>query len=115
NAGNPTDPSQYGLFNDAATAIGAQCQDLDVRLPTETVPAITAAHDFETKALFNGVDSFINSQRFVINQLCTEFFIPTFFTDREYVLAGGLLSLRPGHLQAYFHPPAYLKPIFVNA
>jgi len=74
NGGNPTAPFQYGLFNDAATAIGAQYQDLDVRLPTEIVPAITAAHDFETKALFNGVDSFINSQRFIINQLCTATF-----------------------------------------
>jgi len=114
NGGNPTAPFQYGLFNDAATAIGAQYQDLDVRLPTETVPAITAAHDFETKALFNGVDSFINSQRFVINQLCTEFFIPTFFTDREYVLAGGLMSLGPGHLEGYFHAPDYIKAILVD-
>src|SRR5215475_4649044 len=66
-------------------------------------------------AFFNCVDSFINSQRFTIAELVARSKLPMIFTDREYVLAGGLMALGVGHLQGYYGAAKYVDKILHGA
>jgi putative ABC transport system substrate-binding protein len=67
------------------------------------------------KGFFNGVDSFINSQRFALAKLAAQNKVPTIYTDREYVLAGGLMSLGVGHLDGYYRAAGYVDKILRGA
>jgi putative ABC transport system substrate-binding protein len=66
---------------------------------------------FGTQGLFNCVDSFINSQRFAVAQLAAQHKIPSILTDREYVLAGGFMSMGIGHQEGYYRAAEYVARI----
>src|SRR5262245_23969623 len=67
------------------------------------------------KGFFNCVDSFINSQRFVTARLAAQYKLPAILTDREYVLAGGLMSLGIGHQEGYYRAAEYVAEILRGA
>ena len=73
------------------------------------------AVSFGTQGLFNCVDSFINSQRFATAELTARHKIPSILTDREYVLAGGLMSLGIGHQEGYYRAAEYVVRILGGA
>jgi putative ABC transport system substrate-binding protein len=54
------------------------------------------------RSFVNGVDSFINSPRFDLASEAEKRKLPVIYTDLEYVLAGGLMSLGPGHFERYY-------------
>jgi putative ABC transport system substrate-binding protein len=63
----------------------------------------------------NAVDSFVNSQRFAMAALAAQHKLPTIYTDREYVLAGGLMSIGPGHQEGYYGTAKYVDMILRGA
>ena len=115
NGNNANNKAQFMLLSAEAKALGVEVQLLDVRTPSDISPAFAKAVSFGTQGLFNCVDSFINSQRFVIARLASQYNLPSILTDREYVLAGGLMSLGVGHQEGYYRAAEYVAKILRGA
>src|SRR5262249_45903162 len=66
-------------------------------------------------AFVNGVDSFINSRRFDLAAQAEKHKLPAIYTDTEYVVAGGLMALGPGHLEGFHGAAKYVGKILRGA
>lgn len=115
NGGNPNNQQQFALLKREAEALGLQAQFVDIRKPEDVALRIAEARAFGAGALLNGVDSFVNSQRFAIAKFALEHKLPCFYTDKEYVVAGGLISLGPGHQEGYYGAAQYVHAILKGA
>jgi len=115
NGNNANNKAQILLLNAEAQSLGVEVQLLDVRTAADIPLALARAVSFGTQGLFNCVDSFINSQRFATAQLTARHKIPSILTDREYVLAGGLMSLGIGHQEGYYGAADYVVRILRGA
>jgi putative tryptophan/tyrosine transport system substrate-binding protein len=115
NGNNASNPAQFALFGSEAQAVGLQAVQIDVRTPPEVEPAFGRAVKEGAQGLFQAVDSFMNSQRAVLARLAAHAKLPMIFTDREYVLAGGLMSIGPGHQEGYEGAAAYVDKILRGA
>ena len=112
---NAANPRLFALLNSEAEALGIKTQGLDVQLPQDIVPALTRARGWGTKALLHANDAFINSQRAVIAEFAEQNKLPVIYADREYVVAGGLMSLGPGHRQGDIDAAKYVDQILRGA
>lgn len=115
NGNNPNNSAQVALLTAAARDLGIQVQSLDIRTSADVATAADKAIASGARGSFNCVDSFINSQRFTIAKLAAQKKMPTIYTDREYVLAGGLMSLGVGHLEGYYRAAEYVDKILRGA
>jgi putative ABC transport system substrate-binding protein len=115
NGNNASNPAQFVLFSAEASALGMQALQLDARTPPDVAPAFTKVREIGVQGLFQAVDSFMNSQRAVLARLAAQQGIPMIFTDREYVLSGGLMSIGPGHQEGYEGAASYVDKILRGA
>jgi putative tryptophan/tyrosine transport system substrate-binding protein len=115
NGNNANVPAQLALFNTEAEALGMQALQLDVRTPPDIERAFAKAGEAGVQGLFQTVDSFINSQRAVLARLAAQNKLPMVFSDREYVLAGGLMSIGPGHQEGFEGAAGYVDKILRGA
>jgi putative ABC transport system substrate-binding protein len=115
NRNNASNVAQLELLRREADRLGIQVQDLDIRKPEDVGPAFDKAAAFSAKALVNAVDSFVNSQRFVLAAEAAKHRLPVVYTDVEYVLAGGLMALGPGHYEGYYGAAKYVDRILRGA
>ena len=115
NGNNPNNEAQFARLKDEAAVLGLEVRSLDIPRPEDVAPRFAEARAFGAKALLNGVDSFINSQRFALAKLAIEHKLPIFYTDREYVIAGGLMALGPGHQEGYYGAAKYIDAILKGA
>jgi putative tryptophan/tyrosine transport system substrate-binding protein len=111
NGSNANNPAQFMLFSTEAKALGMEALQLDARTPPDVGPAFAKASDGGAQGLFQAVDSFMNSQRAVLARLAAQVKLPMIFTDREYILAGGLMSIGPGHQDGYRGAASYVDKI----
>ena len=88
---------------------------LDIRKPEDVDIAFDRALAFGAKALVNAVDTFINSRRFVLAAGAAKHKLPIVYSDVEYVLAGGLMALGPGHYEGYYGAAKYVDKILRGA
>jgi putative ABC transport system substrate-binding protein len=102
NGNNLNNASQVELVRSEARGLGIEVLALDLQKPEEVEPAFDRAMTFGAKAFVNGVDSFINSRRFALAAQAEKHKLPAIYTDTEYVVAGGLMALGPGHLEGYY-------------
>jgi putative ABC transport system substrate-binding protein len=115
NGSNANNPAQFALFSTEAQALGMQAVQLDVRTPPDMEPAFAKASEAGIHGLFQTVDSFMNSQRAVLARLAAQYKLPMIFTDREYVLAAGLMSIGPGHQEGFEGAAGYVDKILRGA
>jgi putative ABC transport system substrate-binding protein len=115
NGNNANVPAQFALFSTEARALGMQAVQLDVRVPQDIEPAFSKASEAGVDGLFQAVDSFVNSQRAVLARLAAQYKLPMIFADREYVLAGGLMSIGPGHQEGFEGAAGYVDKILRGA
>jgi len=115
NGNNANNAAQFALLSSAAKSLGIEAQSFDVRTPSDITPAFEKLVTSGSKGFFNCVDSFINSQRFVTARLAAQYKVPAILTDREYVLAGGLMSLGIGHQEGYYRAAEYVAKILRGA
>jgi putative ABC transport system substrate-binding protein len=92
-----------------------QALQLGVRAPPDVESAFARAREAGVHGLFQTVDSFMNSQRAALARLAAQLAIPMIFTDREYVLAGGLMSIGPGHQEGFEGAASYVDKILRGA
>ena len=96
NGNNTNNAAQVARVRSHAHGLGIEVLAVDIRKPDDVGPAFDQAAAFGAKAFVNGVDSFINSRRFDLAAEAEKRKLPAMYTDVEYVLAGGLMSLGPG-------------------
>jgi putative ABC transport system substrate-binding protein len=114
-ASNAANPRLYALLNSEAQALGIETQALDVRRPEDIEPAFEKALAWGAKAMVHANDAFINAQRATLAKLAAQKHLPVVYADREYVVAGGLMSLGPGHRQGDIGAAKYIDAILRGA
>jgi len=115
NGNNVNNAAQFELLRAEAGKLGIAVQALDIRKPEDVDAAFEQARAFGAKALLNAVDTFINSRRFALAAGAAKHKLPALYSDVEYVTAGGLMSLGPGHYEGYYGAARYVKQILHGA
>ena len=115
NGNNVNNAAQLELLRSEAGKLGIDVQSLDMRKPDDVDPAIERAVGSGARALLNAVDPFINSRRFALAEAAAKYRLPAVYSDDEYVLAGGLMALGPGHYEGYYNAAKYVDRILHGA
>ncbi len=115
NGNNANNAAQFELLRSEARGTGIEVLSLDIRKPEDVEAAFDKAAAFGAKALVNAVDSFVNSRRFALAAGAAKRKLPVLYTDEEYVLAGGLMALGPGHYEGYYGAARYVNEILRGA
>jgi putative ABC transport system substrate-binding protein len=115
NGNNVNNAAQFALFRAEAAKLGIEVVALDIRKPEDVDPAFDKARAFGAKALVNAVDTFINSRRFALAAGAAKHKLAFVYSDVEYVMAGGLMALGPGHYEGYHGAAAYVDKILRGA
>ena len=115
NGNNKNNAAQVELLAAVAKELDIQVESMDIRFAADVEPAVGKAIGSGAKGFFNCVDTFINSQRFTIAKLAAQSRRPTIYTDKEYVLAGGLMALGVGHLESYYGAATYVDQALCGA
>jgi len=115
NGNNVNNISQFELLRSEARTLGIEVESLDIRKPEEVDAAFEKALAFHAKGLVNAVDTFINSRRFALAAEAAKLKLPVVYSDVEYVMAGGLMALGPGHNEGYYAAAKYVHQILRGA
>jgi ABC-type uncharacterized transport system substrate-binding protein len=115
NGNNANNAPQFELLRSEAQRLGIAVESLDIRKPEDVDVAFDKAVAFAAKGLVNAVDSFINSQRFALAAGAAKHRLPFVYSDEEYVTAGGLMALGPGHYEGYYDAAKYVDKILHGA
>jgi putative tryptophan/tyrosine transport system substrate-binding protein len=115
NGNNVNNAAQFELLCSEGRKLGVEAQSLDIRKPEDVDAAFDKALAFGAKALLNAVDTFINSRRFALAAGAAKHKLPFVYSDVEYVMAGGLMALGPGHYEGYFGAAKYADQILRGA
>jgi putative ABC transport system substrate-binding protein len=104
NTNNPNSATQLGDIQQAARSLGHGIQISKATNEREIDAAFASFSEFRPDALFVGGDSFFYGRRNQIVRLAGRYELPALYTQREFVLAGGLISygtsLATGYRQA---------------
>jgi len=112
---NANNTAQVARVRSEARDLGIEVLAVDIRRPDDVALAFDQVAAFGAKAFVNAVDSFINSRRFNLATEAEKRKLPSIYTDVEYVLAGGLMSLGPGHFEGYHGAAKYVDKILHGA
>jgi putative tryptophan/tyrosine transport system substrate-binding protein len=115
NGNNANNISQLDLLRSDARALNIEIQELDIRKPEDVEPVFDKAVAFGAKAIVNAVDSFVNSQRYALAAGAASRKLPAIYSDVEYVSAGGLMALGPGHFEGFYGAAKYVDKILHGA
>ena len=99
----------------AAQLIGLQATVLDVRKPEDLPRAFEAASKQQLAALVVLVDGLIQANARTIIELAAKHRLPAVYSSREFVDAGGLMSVGVSYPQLYYRAAAYVDKIFKGA
>ncbi len=115
NGNNANNGAQFELVRSEARKLSIPVKSLDIRKPEDVDAAFDEALTFGAKGLVNAVDTFINSRRFALAAGSAKHKLPFVYSDVEYVVAGGLIALGPGHYEGYYGAAKYVDKILHGA
>src|SRR5215468_6622899 len=115
NGNNASNAAQFGLLRSEAQKLAIAVESLDMRKPEDVDAGFDKALAFGAKGLVNAVDTFINSRRFALAARAAKHKLPFVYSDAEYVMAGGLMAIGPGHYQGYYGAATYVDKILHGA
>jgi putative ABC transport system substrate-binding protein len=102
---NPNNPSVFELMTRdvlaAAAAVGSKVQILKASTDSEIDAAFVNLVQARTGALLVGADAFFNNRIEQFVALAERHAIPTMYSFREFVMAGGLISYGPSLIEQY--------------
>ena len=111
---NPKFPESARALSDteeAARTLGRQLLVLNASVPSEIDTAFATLRQRRADALLVTADPFLRSRRQQIVVLAARDAIPTMYTNREYVEAGGLVSYGNDIPKAYYRAGLYVVRI----
>jgi len=115
NGRNPNNASQFELLRSEGRKLGIAVEQLDIRKPEDVDAGFDKAVAFGAQGLTNAVDPFINSRRFALAAGAATHRLPSVMSDIEYVMAGALTALGPGHYEGYYGAARYVDRILHGA
>jgi putative ABC transport system substrate-binding protein len=115
NGNNPNNAAQLEVVRTESGKFGIEVHALDIRKPEDVDAAFDRAVAFGAGAVVNAVDSFVNSQRAALAAAAAKRMLPALYSDVEYVAAGGLMALGPGHYEGYHDAAKYVDKILHGA
>jgi putative tryptophan/tyrosine transport system substrate-binding protein len=115
NGNNANNATQFELLRSEAQKLGIEVLSLDIRKPEDVDAAFDKALALGARGLVNAVDTFINSRRFALAAGAAKYKLPFVYSDVEYVMAGGLMALGPGHYEGYHDAARYVDKILRGA
>ncbi len=95
NGSNPAMPPQFSEVKAAAQRFGVEVVPLDVAFPAGIEPAFTTAAKAGVGAIMVLSDSSTIAHRSELSAAALKHRMPTMFSNRDYVRAGGLMSYGP--------------------
>jgi putative tryptophan/tyrosine transport system substrate-binding protein len=111
NPNRPDHTNQVREVQEAARAIGQQIHILLASSESAINAAFATATQLHAGALLVGTDAFFNSQRDKIVALAARHSIPTVYEQRDFALAGGLMSYGTNLANGYRQAGAYVGRI----
>jgi putative tryptophan/tyrosine transport system substrate-binding protein len=115
NGNNANNATQFELLRSEAQKLDIEVLSLDIRKPEDVDAAFDKALALGARGLVNAVDTFINSRRFALAAGAAKYKLPFVYSDVEYVMAGGLMALGPGHYEGYHDAARYVDKILRGA
>jgi putative ABC transport system substrate-binding protein len=115
NGQNANNAAQFELLRSEAQKLDIVVEQLDIRRPEDVDAAFDKALTFGAHGLMNAVDTFVNSRRFALEAGAAKQKLPFVYSDVEYVMAGGLMALGPGHYDGYYGAAKYVDEILHGA
>jgi putative ABC transport system substrate-binding protein len=92
NLSNPSRRSEWREIEASARSLGIAAQVLDTRAAPDIKPSFDAATRWHADALVVGSDTLIQTNQGLVVALAAEHRLPTIYTFRDFVDAGGLVS-----------------------
>jgi putative tryptophan/tyrosine transport system substrate-binding protein len=115
NAANPANAAAWQETQAAAGALGLRLHSQDVRGPQDLEGAFALTAKARPDALLVLGDALINMHRQQIAAFATQEHLPSMFTTREWVVAGGLMSYGASPSDNYRHAAYYVDRILKGA
>jgi putative ABC transport system substrate-binding protein len=115
NAANPANASAWQATQAAARALGLRLDAEEVRGPQDFEGAFARTAQARPDALLVLGDALINMQRPQIVEFATRRHLPSAFTTREWVVAGGLMSYGSSPSAHYRRAAYYVDRILKGA
>jgi putative ABC transport system substrate-binding protein len=115
---NPPNPAYGPILKEleaAAPDLGLKLQRLEVRLPGDFVGAFEAATKRRAGALIAPSDPLVNNRPKGIADLALKYRLPAMMDIKEFVVAGGLLSLGPDLADSYRRAATHVDKILKGA
>jgi putative ABC transport system substrate-binding protein len=107
NPNNPTAETQSKDVQEAARAVGQKIQILHATTEEALGPAFTTLAQLRAGGLLVGADPFFNSRRNLVVALAARHGIPAMYEQREFALAGGLMSYGTSLIDGYRQVGSY--------
>jgi putative tryptophan/tyrosine transport system substrate-binding protein len=115
NAANPANAAAWQATQAAAHALGLRLHAQDVRGPQDLEGALALPAQAGPDALLVLGDALINMHRQQIVEFATQQQLPSVFTTREWVVAGGLMSYGSSPSDNYRRAAYYVDRILTGA
>jgi putative ABC transport system substrate-binding protein len=115
NMSNASIPTHWKEIQKAAAVVGIEAQLLDVRTPSDIVAAFDDARKQGISALIVTIDTLVESNQQIINELAAKHRLPAIFMSREFVDAGGLMSYGVYFPDLYRRAATHVHKIFNGA
>jgi putative ABC transport system substrate-binding protein len=115
NTANPANASAWHETQAAADALGLRLHSQDVRGPQDIEGAFARTAKARPDALLVLGDALINMHRQQIAAFATQEHLPSMFTTREWVVAGGLMSYGSSPSDNYRRAAYYVDRILKGA
>jgi len=115
NLSSPTLVTQRKQIEVAARSLGVQPQFLDVRKPEDLGRAFDTAIKQGADAVHVSLDTLTQTHLGRIVDLAAKHRLPTIYSTRDFVDAGGLMAYGVSRLEMYRHAATYVDKIFKSA
>lgn len=115
NGSNPAMPPQFSEVQAAAQTLGLQAVPLDVSFPAGIEPAFASTSKSGTGAVMILSDSSTIAHRAELSAAALRHRMPTIFSNRDYIRAGGMMSYGPNLAENFKQAAAYVDRILKGA
>ena len=115
NLSNPSRRAEWSAVGEAARALGIATQVLDVRTAEGLERSFESAARFTADALVVGSDTLVQTNQSLVIRLAAMHRLPSIYTFRDFVEAGGLLSYGVSLPDLYQRAAGYVDSILKGA
>jgi putative ABC transport system substrate-binding protein len=106
---------EWDEVNKSARSLGIAADLIGVRNRDALAPAFDAASAQRAEALVVGLETVTESNRELVVELAAAHRIPTMYSARDFVEAGGLLAYGVSYPDLYYRAAAYVDKILKGA